>query len=199
MGQAGFIPRRTTTYRYKRRFIGLSGCRYRPACQALRCSKPERENLRQEAIIFGVISTGQSTPYACTIKSYLKSGATSCSSFSLETYGKLTDCFFFFLFFNRMVNDPSNEFIRWSDAAFFGAHHLPLNLTMNRLSTIPITVSASHTKFSADGSNIVTSAPLYANSTCMGFQSSPQKATMERNFGILLMPIVIMDSLVCFF
>jgi hypothetical protein len=51
----------------------------------------------------GVISTGQSTPYACTIKSYLKSGATSCSSFSLETYGKLTDYFVSFLFFNRMV------------------------------------------------------------------------------------------------
>jgi hypothetical protein len=42
-----------------------------------------------------------------------------------------------------MVNDPSNvELIRWSDAGdfFFGAHHLLLNLTINCLSTISITV-----------------------------------------------------------
>ena len=52
-----------------------------------------------------------------------------------------------------MVNDPSNvELIRWSDAgdSFFGMHNLhfssPLNLTMNRLSTIPITV-LDHERF----------------------------------------------------
>jgi hypothetical protein len=80
---------------------------------------------------------------------------------------------FFFLFFNRMVNDPSNvlsSFVDLRDSSF-GAYYLPLNLTTNRLSTIPITVldhERSHTRSSRQMvQNIVTSAPLYANSTCM--------------------------------
>jgi heat shock transcription factor, other eukaryote len=59
------------------------------------------------------------------------------------------DNFVSFLFFNRMVNVPSNvELIRWSDSGdyFFGTYRLPLNLTMNRLSTIPITV-LDHERF----------------------------------------------------
>jgi hypothetical protein len=87
--------------------------------------------------------SGQSTTYAYSINSYLKSGTTSYSGFSSETYMESWQIItsFLFIFSNRMVNDSSNvELIRWSDAgdSFFGAHHLPLN----RLSTIPITVRA---------------------------------------------------------
>ena len=170
----------------------------------LRCSKPERENLRQALISWRDQYWPEHT--VCLHHQII----------SQEWRDKLFQLFFrnvwkanrllcFFSFFNRMVNEPSNvELIRWSDAAFFGAHHLPLNLTMNRLSTIPITVSASHTKFSADGSIIVTSAPLYANSTCtvstrfLTYNKESSKATTKRNFGKFLMPIVIVDTLICY-
>jgi hypothetical protein len=87
-----------------------------------------------------------------------------------------------------MVKNPSNvELIRWSEAgdSFFGAHHLHF-ISMNRSSTIPITV-LDHERFThEDGSSIITSAPLYANSTVWFPQeSSLAKATTKRNFGIL--------------